>query len=98
MENKFIKSWYRLLFVIAVFSSLIINLLILFDCSDPFDKRVDRVIDWSWIIGTNPWWHAIANIIFSLSNLLFWFVGANIIGRHLFEHWGKRKNQMGWWD
>jgi hypothetical protein len=98
MKKKFIKALQKLLFGIGLMSSLIVNLKILMDSFDILDKSVDKTIDWSWWVGTNPWWQSIAGIFFSCSNLLFLLIGSNAIGKLLFENWGRKKNQMGFYE
>jgi hypothetical protein len=91
-RKKFIKALNKVLFGIGSMSSLIINLKILMDSFDILDKNGDKTIDWSWWVGTNPWWQSIAGIVFSCTNLLFWYIGIDVIGKHLFENWGKHKH------
>jgi hypothetical protein len=97
MKTKFIKACYRLLFAIAVFFTLIVNLVILVN-NDYLDKSGDHLINWTFFIGDDPLWQCIVNWVFGLSNLAFSLIAIDIVGKHLFEHWGKRKNQMGWYD
>jgi hypothetical protein len=92
MKEKFKTAMNRLLFAIAFFSSLGMNLYILF--GHEFYSKEPNVIDWSWFFDTNshPWGIFAANIVFSCSNLLFWVIGVDHIGRHLWEDWGKHEH------
>jgi hypothetical protein len=97
MKKKFKTAMNRLLFTIAFFISLGINLKILYDAfGAEGDSEVIKVIN-DQFISDNPhsWLIFAFSVIFSCSNLLFWIIGVDHIGRHLWEDWGKKKGPWG---
>jgi hypothetical protein len=70
------KQLLFLLFGFAWLFSFIINLHLLFTAID-YEMSGINEIDWSWLFNTelHHWGIFVTNLIFSLSNLMFLFLG-----------------------
>jgi uncharacterized membrane-anchored protein YitT (DUF2179 family) len=80
------KNIYKLLLGIAFLVSLVINLHLLFSAADYVTKGVNE-INWSWLFDTEShhWGILIANLIFSLSNLMFFIFSLMFINENFLK-------------